>query len=550
MTRPSVLAALGSALMIGLAGFTSLYIMVFALLTIGPIFLFLLLENRRWSRSNIRPVVVAFVVTSAFLLGIRLVPILRDTGDLTEAIVLKYSASQNQTDLLSYILPPPLNPLFGPFTGEIADNLTNMSSKWPAYLGIVSLALTIAALTWKKRRKITLLWLSIGLLFVILSLGPALRLNGILHESIVLPARLLSWFPPIRAVGRPDFFVMGVLLPLAMLASYGFDRLLLALADRRKIQIIMKVLIPVLIMIEYWNGEFPGVSAEVSPFYEQLSDKKDDLAIIDLPMGRPESKRYLYLQTIHQKPIVEGLSARTPEEAYHYILKNPLLLNWSHATPLNCGILPLEVLMSALDELVEADFGYVVIHHKESTVPFEFASYFSATPIYQDSTLTAYKLVDLLDQPFCTSAYSRVYDLPSPDISASVGWDQKLSLLGYDLPIIDREANVVTVTVYWQALKDMEKSYTAYFHLTDPETDTIVAQADVIPRGWSYPTDWWVRDEVVDDIVQIPIENVPAGRYELRIGWYDQGTGNRLTAVSDQLQVTSDGSVILTEIED
>jgi hypothetical protein len=443
-----------------------------------------------------------------------------------------------------------LNPLFGPITGEITDNLTNMSKKWPAYLGIISIALTIAALTWKKRRKITLLWLSIGLLFFILSLGPVLLLNGNFHESIVLPARLVSWFPPIKAVGRPDLFVIGVLLPLAMLAAYGFDRLLLALADRRIIQIFLMALIPVLLLTEYWAGEFPGVSAEVSPFYEQLSDEKDDLAIIDLPMGRYESKRYLYLQTIHQKPIVEGLSARTPEDAYHYILNNSLLLNWSHETPLNCSFLPQEDILSALDDLVEADFGYVVIHHEDSTIPFEFSSYFSAPPIYQDSTLTAYKLVDLRDQPYCTSPYSREYDLPSLDVSTSIAWDQKLSLLGHDQPLIDREANVVAITMYWQALTDLEKSYTAYFHLIDPETDTIVAQADIIPRGWSYPTDWWVRDEVVDDMVQIPIENVPEGRYELRIGWYDQGTGKRLKAVSDQLQVISDGSVILTEIED
>lgn len=447
ISKQSVLAALGAALMIGLAGFTSLYIMVFALLTVGPVLVFLLIDKHRWSQARIWRIVIIFGVASGVLLSIRLVPIFRDGSALTDAIESKYSAIYDQTDLLSYILPSHLNPYFAPYTSEIASRFGYMSKKWPAYLGIVPLALTVIALTWKKQRKIMLLWFSIGLIFIVLSLGPILRFNGNLYEGIVLPARYLSWFPPIRAVGRPDFFVMGVLLPLAVLSAFGFDRLLRSLEGHRISQLALMIALPGLLLFEYWSGDFPGFSPNVSPFYEQLSHEPGDFAIIQLPMGRQTSKKYLFLQTIHHKPIVEGLSARTPIESYQYIQSNPLLQNWSVGEPLNCDLPKNDRFSSALDELIDDDFRYVVVHHTGSKVPDQYANYFPLEPFYQDGDLTAFKLAELRDRPLCQPIYERAFGLPSPDVSTSIVWDQKISLLGYDLPAIDSDSEELSISL-------------------------------------------------------------------------------------------------------
>jgi len=400
-SKSSMRAALGAALMIGLAGFTSLYIMVFALLTIGPVFVFLLVDKHRWSQARYWRIAIVFGLVSVILLAIRLVPIYRDSGALTDAIESKYTADQNQTDLLSYFLPSHVNPLFDSFTSETAQSFGFMSKKWPAYLGIIPMTLSIIALLWKKQRKYVLLWLSIGLIFFILSLGPTLRFNSILYEDFALPARFLSWFPPIRAVGRPNFFVMGVLLPLAMLAAFGFDRLLGMLAGRRKAQLALMIAVPGLLLVEYWGGAFPGAPSQVSPFYDQVSQEPGDFAIIQLPMGRGESKRYQYLQTIHKKPIVEGLSARTSTDAYQYILNNPILLSWHLNEPLDCGRFESDRFPSALDELVDDGFRYVVVNHTESGIPDRFAGYFPIEPFYQDNTLSVIKLTELRNRPPC-----------------------------------------------------------------------------------------------------------------------------------------------------
>jgi hypothetical protein len=549
VNQTSVLSALGAALMVGLAAFTSLYIMVFALLTIGPILLFLLLDKGRWRQREVWPVVAVFIIASAVFLTIRLAPILRDTSELAGAIELKYTANANQTDLLSYVLPSRLNPLYAPYTEKIASQFAYMSYHWPAYLGVVSVLLLLGALMWKERRRIVLVWFAAGLMFVILSLGPALRLNGNLYENIVLPARYLDWFPPIRAVGRPDFFVIGVLLPVGVLAAIGFDRLLTGMAGRRTLQITLMFAVPALLLADYWSGEFPGIPTSVSPFYEQLADEPDDFAIIQLPMGRNSSKHYLYLQTIHHKPIVEGLSARTLPETYEYIQSNPLLDSWFNDQPVDCDVQNRQQLAAQFDQLSDDGFRYVIVHHRDSKIPDQFAGYFVADPVYSDNILTAYRLADLRDQPPCQDIYRRVFDPPSPTNATSVSWEQKISLLGYDLGAIDRDSNALPITVYWQALSEMESSYTVYLHLIDTATNSLVAQADAIPRGWSYPTSWWMAGEVVDDTMLIPVENVSPGHYELYVGWYDASTGRRLPPESSQLELTSDNSALLTSLD-
>jgi len=281
-----------------------------------------------------------------------------------------------------------------------------MNVKWPAYLGLVPLALTLFALTSKKYRANVLLWFSIGLMFVLLALGPNLRFNGRLFENIAMPAALLAGFPPIRAVARPDFFVLGVLLPLAVCAAYGFDRLLRLAARRPLVRLALLAAIPLLLLFEYWNGEYPGIPPEVNPFYEHLAEEEGDFALIQLPLGRRISKRYLYYQTVHQKPIVEGLGGRTPDEAYGYIDGNRLLRNWKDNIELECDSSSGEEIALALEQLSGDNFRYVIVHTGDGRVPKRFAGYLTASPIYRDQELTAYRLADIQATPPCFEALS------------------------------------------------------------------------------------------------------------------------------------------------
>jgi hypothetical protein len=117
-------------------------------------------------------------------------------------------------------------------------------------------------------------------------------------------------------------------------------------------------------------------------------------------MGRSESKRYMYLQTIHHRPIVEGASARMPEDAYDYIDANPLLRAWrkENRERLTCNY----DIGQALSDLYADGFRYIVVH--DNKVPNWLVDYFiTVEPIHQDKSITVFALADLQANPPCKS---------------------------------------------------------------------------------------------------------------------------------------------------
>lgn len=394
-------SALGAALMLGLAAFTSLYIMVFAGLTLIPVVIYLAFQQQRWRTASFWKIAALFGCTAGIVVGLRILPIFHSTQALSTAIEQKYEADVRQTDLLAFIVPSRFNPLFATYVTGQAKNF-RMNYKWPAYLGIVPLALCVVAAAGKRQRRLAWLWLVAGLLFLLLSLGPVLRFDGEVYDNIPLPASWLTWFSPLRAV-RPDYFVLCLALPLAVCAGLGLDRLLDLLDKKPRAKGMLAVLVCGLLLIEYWNGPFQGVPAAVSPFYARLAQEPAPSAVIDLPMGREESKMYLYLQTIHQQPLVEGLSGRTPTEAYDYIRANPLLTRLRFQAPPDCQDIPVRMYTQALNQLALDHFKYVIVHHEGGNDADQFVDYLTTDPVYADDSITVYAIADLQASPPCTN---------------------------------------------------------------------------------------------------------------------------------------------------
>jgi hypothetical protein len=144
-------------------------------------------------------------------------------------------------------------------------------------------------------------------------------------------------------------------------------------------------------------------------------------------------------------------------------------------------------------------------------------------------------------------AIPRVFATAEPPVTTNYTWDEAISLQGYDLSFPDDDS--LAIHPYWQALRRMDTSFTNFFHLIDPSSGQIVAQADVIPRGWTYPTNWWEQGEVVEDRVVLPLEGVPPGEYDLYVGWYDIDTGQRLPVHSETGELIPGNSVLLTAVE-
>ncbi len=101
--------------------------------------------------------------------------------------------------------------------------------------------------------------------------------------------------------------------------------------------------------------------------------------------------------------------------------------------------------------------------------------------------------------------------------------------LGYDLASTEsRPGGSLHLTLYWQALAQMETSYTVFTHLVDEE-DRIWGQKDGVPGDWTLPTTSWIEGEYIKDEYEIPIkEEGPLGYYLIEIGMYDASTSVRL----------------------
>lgn len=131
-------------------------------------------------------------------------------------------------------------------------------------------------------------------------------------------------------------------------------------------------------------------------------------------------------------------------------------------------------------------------------------------------------LYALLDLPL----QDRNYALPHPEVQLQGHFDDKVTLLGYDMR---RDGDQLEVTFYWQGQKWMNEDYHVFIHFLDPTTGALVFGYDLIPKP-DYPIQWWAPGEVVDDTVMIDLSGVSPGSYRLGVGIYDFETMERLPA--------------------
>ena len=123
-------------------------------------------------------------------------------------------------------------------------------------------------------------------------------------------------------------------------------------------------------------------------------------------------------------------------------------------------------------------------------------------------------------------APERVFGVPTMAHRVDVDFGDALRLLGYDLDVTPDALHLV---LHWQALQRMDESYKIFVHLQSVGGDELVAQKDVIPHDWAYPTTWWEEGEVVSDPMELLLEEVPPGQYRLWVGVYRPTTGERLS---------------------
>jgi hypothetical protein len=133
------------------------------------------------------------------------------------------------------------------------------------------------------------------------------------------------------------------------------------------------------------------------------------------------------------------------------------------------------------------------------------------------------------------AAPERSFTVPELAGELGVPFSDQLWLLGYDLEVHDDSASV---TLYWQAMRRMDVAFKFFVHLYGLGNETPLAQVDMMPHNWTYPTLWWEAGEVVSDEFVLQLEGLPGGSYQLAVGVYDPDTNVRLPVVGPPAELS------------
>ncbi|MBN2007117.1 MAG: hypothetical protein JXA21_27445 [Anaerolineae bacterium] len=564
----------------------------------------------------------------------------------------------HQSDLLSYFIPPTYHPLWGDVVQPVYEHFIANRAYMP-YLGYISIILSIVALfaffrarrasEGHSSRPVWVGFWAIGLaLWTLLAAGSALRVNGTLYETLRLPYAWIGHLFPISTLRSPDRMNLLGVFSLAALAGYGA-----AWLARRRVWLLLPI--GLLLLTEYLCMPLPRWDLlPDSPFYAQMAQEPPTYAVLDYPLGYDQAKLWLYYQTLHGKPTVEGHISRYTPELYTLITSNsitralyqvsredrPRLLSGDAFASQS---VPLRDLGPALRELRDLGVRYVLAHkpymdaesvmHLRRVLPF--------APAYEDETLAVYDLADPLavtydvfparlsdslalahfdvtqgangtwqlqvlaqtlrdgEAPFpCVLALTRdertwitqtltLFGDPSAlpyqagDLDAleatipaaalpfgEFGWlltcgdssyrpverlvvDASGSLYTRSAAVFPDSAastdgvtfaDIITLAGYrwrtegaelrldlwWDAKQAPGVDYKLFVHLLD--SGGAVAQYDAMPCEWTCPTSGWQAGQRIHDEAELRLWDLPAGKYQIALGWYHPDAGERLPA--------------------
>jgi hypothetical protein len=600
----------------------------------------LVFERQTWNRKTVMALSLA-VVTCALIAGPLLAPLVRGFFDPETSQDLTASTpSEKRTDLLAYFVPSRYHPLVSQKTvfKKLYKRFINFDGQ-AAAVGYSAMAL-IGWAVWKRWREARP-WVFTALVPAVLALGSVLQING--HELVPLPYKLLTYTPFSAAVRNPERFNIIVTLPASVLVGIGVSDLLDRLRGRPFTQGVLAVAIGLAVLFEYLVVPFPTTRPVQSAFYEQLRQEPGEFAVVDFPIGfHSHNKWYLYAQTLHGRPTVEGNLARVPADAHNFIESVPIL-SAARVSPPEEGTL--NDVTRQLDPLAEVGVRYVLIHKYRASVGevARWQEWFTFAPYYEDEYLLVFRTVPRYGEDFAFAAelgdgvgvmdtrvsareveqggsvdviallgtretprrdwtvrlaladpagrevqvedvepfpgwptsqwgssavvrgqwtlqldpylpggtYSmalslvdpatggrlgesialgrlslqaieRVFERPKVETESEADFGEALRLLGYDL---HQGNDRVSITLHWQALQRMDEAYKFFVHVVDPASGQLVAQADVMPYDWTYPTSWWEAGEFVSDDIALSLEGVPPSVYDVYVGVYRAGGG-------------------------
>lgn len=403
---------LASGLLAGLTSTVILYAYISTLIALGIYVCAFAIS--RWRDKRFWLTVVMLSLAVALASAWRIYPLISNSESLG-ATLAWHGADEVRTDAISYFVNHE-NPFLGQIVGAILQTPPGPHVSGTSFLGYLPLLLVCAGLATAATRRRALPWALLCAPFLILRLGSQLRLNGTVYPDVLLPKYYLDQIPPgiFEAFWEADMFMMGALLPFTVLTCFG----LLAIQKRYAVAAkpIFILALAIIVAIEYYIP-LPGritPDAQVA-FLNWLAQENEgaEIRLINLPLGRNNSKRYNLFQSLSGYPHAEGAISRTPDSAYDYIRANYLLNAWYRRRPVHCELADRDAYLAGLTQLDEDGFSHVVYHRGLQNWADIHDSFAIAEPSYSDDYVSIYHLNDLREScpeaPSARQRFTRVY---------------------------------------------------------------------------------------------------------------------------------------------
>jgi hypothetical protein len=431
--------------------------------------------------------------------------------------------AEMQTDLLAYLTPSRSHSVLNPLTRPAYDRYYAERSeprRFAAYIGVCPLIL--AAVGAFKARRSGLPWLAMALVMILLALGPVLRINGQTYPNVPMPYRLADQLYVGRLLRVPDRFNMFLALPTAVLSAYGIARLLVSIPHRGKwIGVAASGVLGGIILFEYMAVPVPLMRPKVSEFLHEMAAEPEQYAVLNLPIDLASSKEYMFQQTIHQHPILQGNVSRLPPGTFDFLNSQPWLASLQESGQMPPR--PADV-SRQLETLAQNNVRYVILHKKSVRLA-HWQRYFSFDPSFEDERIAVY-----VTSPLARRDFTLAEEL-APGIGP-ITTTVSSSCLPPGQPL--------SVAVGWGATASPEENLDVRLALVTEEGITVLEQTFPLCDGW--PTGEWPANAIARGNYRLDTLSLPEGDYNVVLALVEPaGVVRGQLATVGQLAIRRDG---------